>query len=143
MQRSVKHTRRTRVIRHATEDERLTLEGLCAAIRLAHGTSQECGWYKCAMTGRRLKHNFGERIALIHSELSEALEAHRRDAMDDKLSGRKGAEVELADALLRIFDLAGSLDLDLSGAFVEKNRFNAQRADHKLKNRAKRGGKKY
>jgi len=66
-------------------------------------------------------------LALIHSEISEALEADRKDLMDDKLPHRKGLEVELADAAIRIFDMAGGLDLDLGGAIVEKLEFNRKR----------------
>src|SRR4051812_7282747 len=40
---------------------------------------------------------FPTRIALCHSELSEALEGHRKNLMDDHLPHRKMAEVELAD----------------------------------------------
>lgn len=42
----------------------------------------------------------------------------------------------------RRFRSAADLGLDLSGAIIEKNRFNRERADHKLENRAA-GGKKY
>ena len=85
-------------------------------------------------TGERLNRNFGELIALCHSELSEALEGHRKDLMDDKLPNRKMAEVELADCLIRIFDLAAGFGYDLEAA---------HRSDHKPENRALPGGKKY
>jgi hypothetical protein len=49
----------------------------------------------------------------------------------------------LADALIRIFDIAGGFNLDLSGALIEKMEYNKQREDHKLSNRAKAGGKKF
>ncbi len=49
----------------------------------------------------------------------------------------------MADALIRIFDLAGALNLDLEGAYVEKMAYNAQRADHKIESRKAAGGKKY
>ena len=50
-------------------------------------------------------------------------------------------EVELADAVIRIFDMAGGLHLDLPGAIVEKLAYNASRADHKPEHRAQPGGK--
>lgn len=100
-------------------------------------------WWVDLETGEPKERNIGELIALVHSELSEALEAHRKDLMDDKLPNRKGLEVELADAVIRIFDMAGGLGLDLGGAFVEKMAYNANREDHKIENRVKEGGKKF
>jgi len=83
------------------------------------------------------------KLALVHSEISEALEGHRKDLMDDKLPHRTMVEVELADAIIRIMDLAGAMGLDLGGAIKEKLEFNAIRLDHKRENRAATGGKKY
>jgi len=83
--------------------------------------------------------NRGELIALMHSELSEALEGMRKNRDDEHLPHRKSEEVELADALIRIFDYAGGHGLDLGGALVEKCRYNLARADHKPENR-KTGG---
>lgn len=56
--------------------------------------------------GIALHRNRGEMICLIHSEISEAMEGERKNLMDDKLPHRKMAEVELADALIRLFDFA-------------------------------------
>ncbi len=80
---------------------------------------------------------------LIVSEVAEAMEGHRKDLMDDKLPHRKMIEVELADAVIRIFDLAGAMSMDMGGAIAEKMKFNATRADHKLENRKAAGGKTY
>ena len=124
------------------QDERDAYSGLYAAMRLAHTTAKNAGWYHNPKTGEQTERNFGEAIALIHSELSEALEAHRKDLMDDKLPHRSGVEVELADCILRILDTAGALGLDIPGAFIAKNRFNQKRADHKPEARAA-GGIKY
>ena len=71
--------------------------------------------------------SFAEAIALMHSELSEALEADRTDSFDDKLPHRKGIEVELADACIRIMDTAAYLNLDLGMAIAEKMAFNEGR----------------
>ena len=80
---------------------------------------------------------------LIVSEVSEAMEGDRKNLMDDKLPHRPMREVELADAVIRIFDLAGGYNLDIAGAIAEKLAFNAQRPDHKIENRVKEGGKEY
>jgi hypothetical protein len=123
--------------------ETLAYEGLRAAILLVHKTATDAGWYVDPATGEPIKRNFGEVVALMHSELSEALEADRKSLMDDKLPHRDGREVEFGDCVIRIFDTAEAEGMDLAGAFIEKNRYNQKRADHKLKDRAEAGGKKY
>ena len=107
----------------------------------AHQASLTAGWWDGISKDDKII--IAAKLALVHSEISEALEGHRKDLMDDKLPHRKAIEVELADAAIRIFDLAGWLDLDLGGALVEKMAFNAQREDHKRENRAAAHGKKY
>lgn len=104
---------------------------------------QNESWWRDIETGEALERNFGELIALMHSELSEALEADRKDLMDDKLPHRHGREVELADAVIRILDAAGGLGMDIGGAIMEKLEYNRKRADHKIENRRSDNGKKY
>jgi len=84
-----------------------------------------------------------QKLCLTHSEVSEAMEGHRKGLMDDKLPHRPMLEVELADAVIRLADLAGALGLDLGCAIAEKMAFNANRADHKPEARAAAGGKTY
>lgn len=83
------------------------------------------------------------KIALIHSEVSEGLEGARKDLMDDHLPHRKMEEVELADAMIRIMDLAGARRYDLQGAIDEKREYNKRRQDHKRETREQTGGKKF
>lgn len=125
-----------------TDEETDAYIGIRSAQFLAHKTASDAGWYKNPETGEDISRNFGEVVALMHSELSEALEADRKGLMDDKLPHRDGREVEFADCIIRILDTAEVLGLDVAGALIEKNRFNQQRADHKIENRAA-GGKKY
>ena len=112
----------------------------CASILqdTCHSLAKEAGWWN-----NTTERDVPRLLMLVVSELGEAMEAHRKDLNDDHLPHRKGLEVELADAVIRIFDMAGGLGLDLSGAIVEKLVYNSTRLDHKPENRAKIGGKKY
>lgn len=129
-------------------------EAVDLLVHECHSASLTAGWWydlkadidlrRQACEGTRLgKALVAEKLCLIHSEVSEAMEGHRKDLMDDKLPEFKAITVELADACIRIFDLAGALGLDLGPALAAKMAYNAQREDHKLENRAKPGGKAY
>lgn len=100
-------------------------------------------WWVDLETGEPLKRNVGEILMLVVTELAEALEGDRKNLKDDKLPHRPMFEVEIADAFIRLFDIAGGFDLDLGGAFEEKMAYNAQRHDHTLEGRKLAGGKKY
>lgn len=100
-------------------------------------------WWEDPATGEPIERNVGEMLMLVTSELSEALEGHRKNKMDDHLPHRKNFEVEIVDAFIRLFDISAGLHLDLDGAFVEKMEYNRNREDHKPENRIKEGGKKY
>ncbi|MCD6006860.1 hypothetical protein [Halomonas sp. IOP_31] len=113
---------------------------------LCYTQSFRAGWWHDPETGalhQITPERFAQKLCLIHSEISEAMEGHRKGLMDDKLPHREMVEVELADAVIRIFDLAGRAEYDVIGAMLEKLEYNAQRADHKPENRAAAGGKKY
>ncbi|WP_298951559.1 hypothetical protein [uncultured Methylobacterium sp.] len=128
-------------------DHGLDLQALAVAGNIiaatAHEASAAGGWWACPRTGESLlgKKNIPELLCLIHSEISEAMEGYRKGLMDDKLPHRLMIEVELADAVLRIGDLAGALGLDLGGALAEKVAYNLVRLDHKLEQRLRAGGK--
>jgi hypothetical protein len=101
-----------------------------------HGQAKAMGWHS-------KPREVGTLIALCHSELSEALEGARKDLMDDHLPHRRMVEVELADCIIRILDLAGREGYDVASAMAEKHHYNANRADHQLQNRMADGGKKF
>lgn len=105
-------------------------------VEFCHAQAKSAGWHD-------QPRETGTMLALIHSEISEAMEGDRKGLMDDHLPNRKMFEVELADAVIRIFDLAGLHGLDLGGAIEEKLLYNMTRHDHKRENRAADGGKKY
>lgn len=124
-----------------------------------HEASYNAGWWNHSKSGLDLKQVINapqdalqellggaivaQKLCLTHSEISEAMEGHRKGLMDDKLPDRPMIEVELADAIIRACDLAGALNLDLGGAIMEKLAFNKVRPDHKKEAREANGGKSY
>jgi len=83
------------------------------------------------------KSNIGEKLALIHSEISEALEEYRtpsrdlravRYVTDEQGRGKpEGFQIELADAIIRILDLAERLSIDMGWAIEQKVEYNRER----------------
>lgn len=70
----------------------------------------------------------GTLIALIMSEAAEALEALRKgNGPDEHCPKFSGAEVELADVVIRIMDMAEARGWDVAGAIVAKHEFNKTR----------------
>lgn len=128
--------------------------GVSTLQEACHTASYNAGWWQDLSTGTDFREEVrtgtrlgkalvAEKLVLVHSEISEALEGYRKGLMDDKLPHRPALEVELADAIIRIMDLAGALNLDMAGAIIEKQAFNAQRPDHKPENRLSEGGKSF
>jgi len=116
-------------------------EMLDALIGYTHAANKK--WWVDIETGQPITRNFGELLMLVTSELAEALEGDRKDLMDDKLPQFRMKTVEIADALIRLFDIAGGLALDVPDAFEKKMEYNSVRVDHSHAHRLSEHGKKY
>lgn len=114
---------------------------LAVLVRRVHGANAR--WWHNPATGERVERNVGELLMLVTSELAEALEGHRKGMADAHLPERSSFEVEIADAVIRLFDMAGGMGLDLAGAFEAKLAYNATRHDHTDAARLAAGGKRY
>lgn len=73
------------------------------------------------------KPNFGEKIALLHSELSEALEANRKRLNSDHIPEFLGEEEELADVFIRLLDVCSHYNFRLLDATKAKLVYNLTR----------------
>ena len=96
-----------------------------------HETAKSKGWYDPPPDD-------GSRIALMHSELSEALECIRdgQTEFEYEEDGKPvGLPSELADVLIRVFDYTAWLNIDISKAVREKMAYNKTRPQ-------RHGGKK-
>jgi NTP pyrophosphatase (non-canonical NTP hydrolase) len=84
----------------------------------------------------KVERNFGEQIALMHSELSEALEGHRLNSPPDEHCPEfSNVEIELADCVIRIMDTCDAMELRLPEAMAAKMEYNMTRP--------RKHGKKY
>lgn len=92
--------------------------------RKAHENAVAHGWWET-------ERSFGEQIALMHSELSEALEDYRNNLEINEIyfEGDKpcGIPIELADCIIRIFDTCGKYDINLQEAIIKKMSYNEKR----------------
>jgi|SRR3989338_867615 len=91
-------------------------------IKECHRVAKRKGWWD-------EERNDGELIALMHSELSEGLEAMRSHA------SKEAVAEELADCCIRIFDYCGAREIDLQNSLLKKIAYN--------KTRPYRHGKKF
>lgn len=90
-----------------------------------HQNAVEHGWWE----GDR---QFPEVVALIHSEVSEALEEYRsghgaNEVYFGEHGKPEGIPIELADAVIRILDYCAEAGIDIEGAILRKHEYNRDR----------------
>ena len=83
--------------------------------------ANEKGFWRC-------NRSHGEVLALIHSEVSEALEALRTKSSSTKIPGFLGVEEELADVVIRIMDYSMQYNFNLPAAILSKMKYNEGRS---------------
>jgi len=89
-----------------------------------HNNASRYGWWD------HQNPNILEKLALVHSEVSEAVEDFRIGNMDysETETGKPvGFPAELADIVIRVFDLAGYLEIDLESVIRKKHEYNKTR----------------
>lgn len=100
------------------------------AFEIAHANEEKGFWDK-----QDPEWQIPRKLSLIHSEVSEALDAQRArygDGPDNKSTGmtddqERDFTEELADAMIRIMDLAGYYELPVGPSIISKLRKNAKR----------------
>lgn len=112
--------------------------------RTVHKLARKKGWWPmlerstpAKQKRKELEALVPEKLVLVHSEISEALEEYRsRKVLGEVTFGAEneqgvekpeGFGVELADAVIRIFDLAEALNIDLGYWIMRKHEFNSGR----------------
>lgn len=100
------------------------LYDLTSLVHMAHTAATDKGFWDD-------EPNIGEKLALIHSELSEALEevraGHAPNEVYEADGKPEGLPIELADAVIRIADLCGYYGIDLDHAVRVKLTYNQRR----------------
>lgn len=139
------------LVRELVEDRDLTAAFLTALTKQVHLNNIHAGWWTDPDSGEDVRtwpKKFRDlwiaaKLMLIVTEVAEAMEGLRKGLADTHLPQYPMIRVELADALIRILDLAGGFDTEHPfGEVVEvKRAYNASRSDHKIENRLKWGGK--
>ena len=99
---------------------------------VVHRNAVDKGWWPAESGESTEKPNIPERLCLMHSEISEALEEYRigddmKTVRYDVNGKPEGFVVELADVLIRVLDLAGHLGMDVDKVMMEKHMYNKNR----------------
>ena len=87
-----------------------------------HQYANEHGWWDT-------ERNVGAILALVHSDVYDALEDWRTDHMESYLDGTKpcGFPSEMADIIIRVLDICAAFDIDIDGEVLAKMQYNQTR----------------
>lgn len=104
-------------------------------MRRAYLINKSNGWWPNDVINRTNEHNaetWISRLALVGTEVSEAIEDIRNGHFDEATAGGAvmkpiGLPSELADICIRVFDMAEQAGIDLEGAIVRKLDYNSKR----------------
>lgn len=102
---------------------------------IIHGWALDKGWW-IVDPDINVQPSFDSKLVLVHSELSEALEEWRDNHPENMIYYKpdkngipkpEGIPIELADAIIRICDMAGYWNIDLQQAMLIKMAYNEKR----------------
>lgn len=108
---------------YSKEEQKQIINAVRQLVEESHSNARDKGFHKADRGAAKVS----EMIALIHSEVSEMLEARRDFQESEKIPGFDEMEEEAADVVIRVMDLAGLLGLRLGEAIIAKQKYNRRR----------------